>query len=240
MFEVDESALPEAISRTRPRVVSLANLFRDQLDRYGELELIAERWRDALRALPDETTLVVNADDPVVAELADGENARCASASTIRGTRGRPSSTLRTPSTACAAGRPYEYAAAYVGHLGDYRCPACDHARPPLDVAAREIELKGLIGSQFRLVSSLGDLDVELTLPGLYNVYNATAAASLAFALGASPAEVRDGLASFSAAFGVSSGSRPARRRSSFSSSRTRRPRTKRFARSRPESRRCS
>ena len=49
LFEVDEGALPEAISRTRPRVVSLANLFRDQLDRYGELELIAERWREAVR-----------------------------------------------------------------------------------------------------------------------------------------------------------------------------------------------
>jgi lipid II isoglutaminyl synthase (glutamine-hydrolysing) len=72
LFEVDEGALPEAIRRTRPRVVLLANLFRDQLDRYGELELVAERWREAVADLPAATALVVNADDPVVAELADG------------------------------------------------------------------------------------------------------------------------------------------------------------------------
>jgi lipid II isoglutaminyl synthase (glutamine-hydrolysing) len=72
LFEVDEAALPEAIERTRPRAVALGNLFRDQLDRYGELEIVAERWRDAVRDLTENATLVVNADDPVVADLAQG------------------------------------------------------------------------------------------------------------------------------------------------------------------------
>jgi UDP-N-acetylmuramyl tripeptide synthase len=202
LFEVDEGALPEAIARTRPRVVSLANLFRDQLDRYGELELIAERWRDAVRTLPPASTLVVNADDPVVADLAEGrEHALRFGVDDAR--HARPALQHAADSKYCVrCGSPYVYAAAYVGHLGDYRCPACGHSRPPLDVAAREIDLNGLTGSRFRLVSSHGDLDVELSLPGLYNVYNATAAASLAFALGASPAAVRDGLAAFGAAFG--------------------------------------
>src|SRR5580765_5938528 len=71
LFEVDEAALPEAVTRLRPRVLTLGNLFRDQLDRYGELELVAERWRAMVGALPPETTLVVNADDAVVADLAD-------------------------------------------------------------------------------------------------------------------------------------------------------------------------
>src|SRR6186997_934885 len=72
LSEVDEGALPEAVARLRPRVVTLGNLFRDQLDRYGELEIVAERWRAAIAALPDDATLVVNADDAVVADLADG------------------------------------------------------------------------------------------------------------------------------------------------------------------------
>ena len=80
-------------------------------------------------------------------------------------------------------GHPYAYAAAYVGHLGDYRCPACGHERPPLDVAAREIELEGLEGSRFRLDTPHGSTSVELSLPGLYNVYNAVTAASVALAL---------------------------------------------------------
>jgi UDP-N-acetylmuramyl tripeptide synthase len=202
LFEVDEGALPEAIARTRPRAVSLANLFRDQLDRYGELELIAERWRDAVRTLPAAATLVVNADDPVVADLAEGrEHALRFGVDDPR--HARPALQHAADSKYCVrCGSPYAYAAAYVGHLGDYRCPACGHARPALDVAAREIDLNGLTGSRFRLVSQHGDLDLELSLPGLYNVYNATAAASLAFALGASPAAVREGLAAFGAAFG--------------------------------------
>ncbi|HEU5263858.1 MAG TPA: MurT ligase domain-containing protein, partial [Gaiellaceae bacterium] len=92
--------------------------------------------------------------------------------------------------------------AAYVGHLGDYRCPACGHARPPLDVAARQIELRGLFASRFRLETPAGAVGLELALPGLYNVYNATAAASLSIALGASLSAVRAGLGAFSAAFG--------------------------------------
>jgi UDP-N-acetylmuramyl tripeptide synthase len=202
LFEVDEGALPEAIVRTRPRAVSLANLFRDQLDRYGELELLAEKWRAAVTTLPDDAILVVNADDPVVGELAEGR-AHALRFGLDDTRHARATLQHAADSKYCVrCGAPYEYAAAYVGHLGDYRCPACGHARPPLDVAAQEIELDGLTGSRFKLVSQHGAIDVELPLPGLYNVYNAVAAASLAFALGASPATVRTGLESFSAAFG--------------------------------------
>src|SRR2546423_1364809 len=70
LFEVDEAALPEVARRVRPRAVCLGNLFRDQLDRYGELELVAERWRGAVRELPAGSALVVNADDPQVGDLA--------------------------------------------------------------------------------------------------------------------------------------------------------------------------
>src|SRR5260221_13976916 len=66
LLEVDEAALPEMVRRVRRRAVCLGNLFRDQLDRYGELELVAERWRAAVGELPAETTVVANADDPQV------------------------------------------------------------------------------------------------------------------------------------------------------------------------------
>ena len=202
LFEVDEGALPEAVARLRPRVVTLGNLFRDQLDRYGELELVAERWRAAVAALPQEATLVVNADDAVVADLADGRP------NAVRfglddPTHARPRLQHAADSKYCLrCGAPYEFASAYVGHLGDYRCPNCGHARPPLDVAARDIELRGLQASRFTLSTPVGDVPVELALPGLYNVYNATTAAALALAVGASVEEVRSGLARFGAAFG--------------------------------------
>ena len=202
LFEVDEAALPEAAARLRPRVVALSNLFRDQLDRYGELEIVAERWREAIGALSGETMLVVNADDPVVASLAD-DRVHALRFGLDDQRHARPTLQHAADSKYCVrCGTPYEYAAAYVGHLGDYRCPACEHARPALDVAAREIELRGLAASRFRIDATAGSVDVELGLPGLYNVYNATAAASLSLALGASLNDIRVGLEAFSAAFG--------------------------------------
>lgn len=202
LLEVDEFALPEIARRTSPRVVSLGNLFRDQLDRYGELEHIAERWRAAVEGLPHAATLVVNADDPLVGELAHGrdhslrfgvDDPRLA----------RPALQHAADSKYCVrCGAPYAYAAAYVGHLGDYRCPACGHARPALDLAARAIELHALDGSSFDLVTPAGTTRVRLPLPGLYNVYNALAAAGSALALDASLDEIATGLGTFAAAFG--------------------------------------
>ncbi|MGZ4439695.1 MAG: MurT ligase domain-containing protein [Gaiellaceae bacterium] len=202
LFEVDEAALPEVVSRLRPRAVCLGNLFRDQLDRYGELEHVAEGWREAVAGLEESATLVVNADDPLVAELGRDR------VGTVRfglddPRHARPALQHAADSKYCVVcGAPYDYSAAYVGHLGDYRCPSCGHARPPLDVTARELELRGLDGSSFDLVAPEGTRRVELGLPGLYNVYNALAAASLARALGASLDEIAAGLGSFGAAFG--------------------------------------
>jgi UDP-N-acetylmuramyl tripeptide synthase len=199
LLEVDEGALPEVMRRVRPRAVLLGNLFRDQLDRYGELELIAERWRDAVAALPAETTVVLDADDPQVGSLSE----RAIRYGLDDPSVARPSLQHAADSKYCIrCGTPYGYAAAYVGHLGDYRCPRGDHRRPPLDVAARALELEGLEHASFDLVTSDGTRRIELALPGLYNVYNAVGAAALTRALGATLDEIADGLGRFSAAFG--------------------------------------
>jgi UDP-N-acetylmuramyl tripeptide synthase len=201
LFEVDEGALSEVARRVRPRAVLLANLFRDQLDRYGELELVAARWRAAVESLPD-AKLVVNGDDPQVGDLA-----RTRPDAIVFGLddprHARPALQHAADSKYCLrCGTPYDYAAAYVGHLGDYRCPNCGHARPPLDVRAHSIELHGLDGSEFTLASPAGETRVRVALPGLYNVYNALAAAALSGALGIPQAEIASSLERFSAAFG--------------------------------------
>ena len=202
LLEVDEAALPEVMRRVQPRAVCLGNLFRDQLDRYGELELVAERWRDAVAELPVSTTLVVNGDDPLVGDLANAhgpalvfglDDPRVA----------RPALQHAADSKYCLrCGLPLEYAAAYVGHLGDYRCPNGHIARAPLDVVARSIELRALEGVAFDLDLAGETRRVELALPGLYNVYNAVGAAALTHALGATTDEIVAGLGRFSAAFG--------------------------------------
>jgi UDP-N-acetylmuramyl tripeptide synthase len=202
LFEVDEGALPEVLRRVRPRAVCLGNLFRDQLDRYGELELVAERWRTAVAELPPGARLVVNGDDPQLAAIAESRDD--AAAFGLDDPRvARPSLQHAADSKYCVrCGSPYEYTAAYVGHLGDYRCPSCGHARPQLEVVARDVELHGLGRVVFELVTPEGSRRVELALPGLYNVYNALAAASLARALGSTLDETAAGLGRFTAAFG--------------------------------------
>jgi UDP-N-acetylmuramyl tripeptide synthase len=185
----------------RPKALLLGNLFRDQLDRYGELEIVAARWRDAVATLPD-ALLVLNGDDPQVGDLA-----RLHGKALVFGVDdprlARPALQHAADSKYCLrCGTPYEYAAAYVGHLGDYRCPNCGHARPRLDVTAREIELHGLDGASFTLAAPAGQIRIELALPGLYNVYNALGAAALALGLEISLVQIKAGLERFSAAFG--------------------------------------
>jgi UDP-N-acetylmuramyl tripeptide synthase len=202
LFEVDEAALPEVAARVRPRAVCLGNLFRDQLDRYGELEHVAAGWRAAVRDLPATGALALNGDDPQVGDLAADrpdavvfgvDDPSCA----------RPSLQHAADSKYCVrCGTPYTYAAVYVGHLGDYRCPNCGHGRPQLNVVAREINLRGLESASFRLDTPDGAREITLRLPGLYNVYNALAAASLARTLGATLDEIAAGLARSSPAFG--------------------------------------
>ena len=202
LFEVDEAALPEVARRVRPRAICLGNLFRDQLDRYGELEHVAERWRGAVRALAPEAALVVNGDDPQLGDLSR-EHADSVVFGLDDPRHACPALQHAADSKWClACGRPYEYAAAYVGHLGDYRCPACGHRRPPLDIAASDVEMHGLDGVDFTLSTRAGERRVRLRVPGLYNVYNALAAASLALALGAELEDAVAGLERFAAAFG--------------------------------------
>jgi UDP-N-acetylmuramyl tripeptide synthase len=202
LFEVDEAALPEVARRVRPRVVSLGNLFRDQLDRYGELEIVAERWRAMIPELPGDAVLAVNADDPLVGSLA-AEHAQAVTFGVDDPAQARPDLQHAADSKYCVrCGTPYDYAAAYVGHLGDYLCAACGHSRPPLDVAARRIELQGTNGVAFDLVTPEGTRRVELALPGLYNVYNALAAATLTRALGVGPDAIVGGLGRAVPAFG--------------------------------------
>ncbi len=211
LFEVDEAALPRIAGSLEPRVLCLGNLFRDQLDRYGELEILAERWRDVVAALPAESILVVNEDDPQLAQLARGRAGADASMRVIRFGIEDPALGGPLPHAADArycsnCGSAYEYRLAYVGHLGDYSCPGCGFTRATPDVWADGIELEGLTGSRFllHLPAPRSVVPVHLGLPGLYNVYNALAAATLSHALDTGSADIARGLETTKAAFGRS------------------------------------
>jgi UDP-N-acetylmuramyl tripeptide synthase len=202
LFEVDEATLPSAVRLLQPRLVLLNNVFRDQLDRYGEVHFIHQTWRKGLKALPSDSELVLNADDPLVAALGEGH-----SRVTYFGLDDPSLGVERPPHAADArlcmrCGARYEVSVAFYGHLGYYRCPACGLTRPPPQVAATRCELLGDSGSKVQIETPAGSLNVHLRLPGLYNVYNALAATAAALGLGLEPAAIAHELETFTAAFG--------------------------------------
>jgi UDP-N-acetylmuramyl tripeptide synthase len=207
LFEVDEFWLDRLIPQLAPSAIVLGNLFRDQLDRYGELDTIAERWRAALDSPAGrQARLVCNADDPLVADL--GREHRGHRRETVF--FGIEDDSLSLPGMSHAAdakhchrcGAPYAFDAIYLGHLGHYDCPSCGQRRPSPAVYAEQVELEGVRRARFLLTTPEGSARVQLALPGVYNVYNALAAAALAVALEIPLAAMVEGLQATSAAFG--------------------------------------
>ncbi|MFY9469328.1 MAG: MurT ligase domain-containing protein [Solirubrobacterales bacterium] len=202
LFEVDEAWAATIAEQLRPKAVVLANLFRDQLDRYGELETLADSWARMIAKLPAETRVVLNADDPLLAQLAGDrddvvyfgiDDRRYADDATQHAA---DSKFCRR----CSA--PLVYSAVQLGHLGDYRCDNCGLARPGRDISVSRVEMHGMAGSDVVIKTPDGDIRLELPLPGLYNVYNAAAATAAAYALGFAPGPIAAGLAAARAVFG--------------------------------------
>ena len=202
VFEVDELSLPGLIPSLRPRVVVLGNLFRDQLDRAGELDTVAAHWGEALDRCPPGTTVVLCADDPRVAALAAGRSHVVHfGVAPPAGHRGALAEASDPP--ACArCGATLDYDAVLVGHLGHHRCPTCGRARPRPDVEVTDVVLRALAGSDAVLRTPDGALPVHLAVPGLYNAYNAAAAAAAAWALGVPLEAIAEGMAATRPAFG--------------------------------------
>jgi lipid II isoglutaminyl synthase (glutamine-hydrolysing) len=204
LFELDEFWLDRVVAQLKPRGILLGNLFRDQLDRYGELDTIADRWAAvaASTSAAGSARLVLNADDPLIADLG-----RDAASVTYFGVEdpsvAMPEMQHASDSKHCRrCGGAYVYDVVYLGHLGRYRCPVCGRERPAPAVAAERISLDGTRGAEFELVTPAGRAVVELPLPGLYNVYNALGAAALCLSLEVPLDAVVAGLRDVQAAFG--------------------------------------
>ena len=199
VFEIDEASLPRAVEELRPRATLVLNLFRDQLDRYGELETIAKKIEKALSALPENAHVVLNADDPRVAEIGVNlphkphwfglDDPAVASAQLPHAADAR---------TCPRCGASLVFDAVYVGHDGVYRCPNGDFARPKPDVTATDIVLDGFDG----LSVTIEGTRIAMPLGGLYNCYNVLAAYAAACSLGLGGKYIAERLKTFQAAFG--------------------------------------
>jgi UDP-N-acetylmuramyl tripeptide synthase len=202
IFEVDEATLPHVANAVRPRAVLFTNLFRDQLDRYGEVEAVAAVWRAAVAELPSDVTIVLNADDPSVAGLAAVATGHVITYGMVDASLGVRTLEHAADARWCAScGAELSYSAVMYGHLGHWRCTQCGNSRPEPDIACGRVESGA---DQMRLTLSLRDATLQTTIPltGLYNAYNAVAAAATAVALESEPHVIELGLHSSTAGFG--------------------------------------
>jgi UDP-N-acetylmuramyl tripeptide synthase len=199
VFEIDEASLPKAVQEIKPRATVVLNLFRDQLDRYGELESIAKKIELALSNTPEPSATILNADDPRVAEIGmslpttplwyglDDTNVAATELPHAADARTCPK-----------CGASLIFTAVYVGHDGVYHCPNHDFERPAPAITARNIKLDGFD----RFAATIDNQRLEIPLGGLYNTYNVLAAFAVAKTLGLEPHYIADRLHNFSAAFG--------------------------------------
>jgi lipid II isoglutaminyl synthase (glutamine-hydrolysing) len=202
LFEVDEGALRDVAAQLRPQTVVLMNLFRDQLDRYGELEMLADRWGEVVAALPEGSTTVLNADDPAVAALAE-LHGRCLLFGVDDPSVALPALPHAADSTRCRrCGGGLRYARVTLAHLGLWSCEGCGASRPRPAVSARSVELHGVRGITVVIDTPQGEVRAELPLPGVHNAYNATAAVAAGIAMGLPLEAIRSGIAAGEAAFG--------------------------------------
>ena len=203
VFEVDEGALPGAIEALSPRLVVVTNLFRDQLDRYFEVDFIARLWARALQKLPASTTVVLNADDPQVAHLGVNLAAKVVYFGLDDRQWGHPGLEHAADSRRCpGCGADLLYELSFYAHLGHYACPACGWRRPDPRFAAWKVELQGVEGSQAQVTTPAGDRLLQLPLAGLYNTCNGLAAAAAAACLGIEPDLVQAAAQGACGAFG--------------------------------------
>ncbi|HEU5379277.1 MAG TPA: MurT ligase domain-containing protein [Ktedonobacteraceae bacterium] len=209
IFEVDEAVMPQAVQTLPARVVVFTNLFRDQLDRYGEVDSVLERWKRTISALSSETILVLNADDPTIASLGDyfagriiyfGIEDSTLDLETHEGNADRHQ--VVDTHTCSKCGSEYSYSLRFYSHIGHYTCPACGRSRPSAEVRATKVENDSFDCLRMQVETPAQQGEIVVPLPGLYNIYNALAAIATAQALNLSWTAIVSGIEQFKPAFG--------------------------------------
>ncbi|MGN1001867.1 MAG: MurT ligase domain-containing protein [Oscillospiraceae bacterium] len=202
VIECDEAAARLTFAQLRPQVVLVTNLFRDQLDRYGEVTHTLANVREGLSKIPD-AVVCLNADCSLTASLAGDLPNRVLfyGMDASAGHQGeKPELSDATHCIRCKT--EYEYDYLTYGHLGGFRCPACGYARPAADVAVTEIRSLGADCSQITLRVGETEHPVRVNLPAMYNIYNAAGAVAAVTQMGLSVEQALSAVESFHCGFG--------------------------------------
>lgn len=202
VIECDEAAARKVFGQLKPRVIVVTNLFRDQLDRYGEVTHTLENIREGIKGAP-EALLCLNADCSLTASLAGDLPNRAVFFGINKGaalSREKPEISDATHCIRCK--HEYEYDYISYGHLGGFRCPACGYARPHADYAVESIVEQRPGGSTVVMSIHGQTRIVDINLPAMYNIYNAVGALAAALELGIDPDTAVGALGQFKCGFG--------------------------------------
>ncbi len=199
LLEVDEASLSGVMKSLKPTVLVVTNLFRDQLDRYGEVDSTAKLLRKTLQGFTGQ--LCLNADDPMVVSLASDHKPIYFGISNYdRKTLEHDTAidVVKSPTS----NQQLEYKKRYFGHLGIYQTANGDFVRPNPNIEVVKVGKEDQTGSLSTIKIAGDELKLKLKLPGLYNIYNALATLSVASCLKLNPVSVVTSLADVTAAFG--------------------------------------
>jgi lipid II isoglutaminyl synthase (glutamine-hydrolysing) len=204
LLETDEATVRRVAPEVAPDLVLVTNIFRDQLDRFGELYSVARGLEAAIEALPAHASVVLNGDDPLVASFVPHAPARRLYFGLRVGDAGAEVPEHAADTIRCVhCQHALTYRRVYVSHLGDYKCHECGSERPTLDVAVTQVQASPNGGNDVTAETPAGTVRVHVPLPGLHNVYNAAAALAGTLALGTLEPEVaQHALADLRPAFG--------------------------------------
>lgn len=201
VFEVDENAFAAIVAAVKPTQVVVTNLFRDQLDRYGEIDTTAQKLRRALEK-SGPSRLHLNSDDPLVASLAAAKQP-VSYFGVAQYHETALDDRFSADSMLSPEGEELIYSQRYYSHIGRYHTKSGRYRRPQPDCEASKIRLdEQSVTMQVKLNHSREQSDITVPLTGFYNVYNVLAAVSVAAELGISLADCGQVLATTSAAFG--------------------------------------
>ena len=201
VLECDEAVLKNLVPLIDPKVIVVTNLFSDQVDRYGGVENTKKEIRTGVER-SEKPILVLNADEPLCASLGLNVPNRIIwyGMDAAVGSRGKID--LSDAGTCPKCGGTYAYDYHIYAHLGGYRCTDCDYRRPAPQVCISSIDQAQIDSSSVHMKIKGAEYEAKISLPAVYNIYNAAAAVSASCALGIPAQKAIDSLASVQSSFG--------------------------------------
>ena len=196
VIEVDEANLKYITEYITPEVITVTNLFRDQLDRYGEVYTTLNKILEGIYNVP-ETTLVLNGDESLLGKL-DLKNP-VHFYGFDKAVNDNKTIEINADAKFCKFCKtPYEYNFVTYNHLGDFYCPNCGYKRSDLMYAVTDIIDINADSSTIKF----NDLEVSINQSGTYNIYNGLCAYSIAKELGIADSAIKKSLENQSSSFG--------------------------------------